>query len=94
LLREARRISLVDVDEFFEELREHAQRGRDILKELRYAGGGTCVGEYGVFIDLFVQGFDMAVEIASEVKFFEVKLDEFAPVVPTVVESKIRYISL
>ena len=94
LLRQARRISLVDVDEFFEELREHAQRGRDILKELRYAGAGTCVGEYGVFIDLFVQGFDMAVEIASEVKFFEVKLDEFAPVVPTVVESKIRYISL
>jgi hypothetical protein len=93
LMEEARKISQVEVDEFFEELDEHTRKGRDILKELRYTGAGTCVGEYGVFIDLFVQGFDMAVDIASEVKFFEVKLDEFAPVVPTVVQSEIRYIS-
>lgn len=91
MLQQAREAS--ELDEFFNELDEHTEIGRDILKELRYAGAGTCVGEYGVFIDLFVQGFDMAVDIASELKFFEVKLDEFAPVVPTTVESKIRYIS-
>jgi hypothetical protein len=91
MLQHAREAS--EVDEFFDELDEHTANGRDILKELRYTGAGTCVGEYGVFIDLFVQGFDMAVDIASELKFFEVKLDEFAPVVPTTVESKIHYIS-
>lgn len=93
LLREARKISQVDVDELFEAFDKHARRGRDILTELRYAGAGTCVGEHGVFIDLFVQGFDMAVDITSEVKFFEVKLDEFSPAVPFVVESHIRFIS-
>jgi hypothetical protein len=92
MLQDAR--AAQEVDEFFEELEEHTRKGRNILKELRYAGGGTCVGEYGVFIDLFVQGLDMAVEIASEVKFFEVKLDEFAPVIPDVVVSTTRYISV
>jgi hypothetical protein len=37
-------------------------------------------------IDLFVQGFDTAVDITPEVKFFEVKLDESSPAVPFVVE--------
>jgi hypothetical protein len=83
-----------EVDEFFWELEEHMQEGRYILKELRYTGGGTCVGEYGVFIDLFVQGFDMVVEIASEVKFFKVKLDEFAPIIPSVVESTTHHMSV
>jgi hypothetical protein len=92
LLQEARNISTVDVDQFFEELSLHARKGWQILTDLRYVGAGACIGEHGVFIDLFVQGFDMAVEIASEVKFFEVKLDEYAPVVPTVVESNIRFV--
>ena len=90
-MRDAKEAS--ELDEFFEELDEHAREGRNILKELRYAGAGACVGEYGVFVDLFVQGFDMAIDITSEVKFFEVKLDEFAPFVPATVQSKIRYMS-
>jgi hypothetical protein len=93
LLHEARRISQVDVDELFEELDKHACRGRDILKELKYVGAGACTGEYGVFIDLFVQGFEMAVDITSEVKFFEVKLDEYAPCLSTVIESEICFMS-
>jgi hypothetical protein len=51
-----------------------------------------CIGEYGVFINLFLQGFSMAVDIASELKFFNVKLDEFTPIIPTVVQSEIHYI--
>jgi hypothetical protein len=37
----------------------------------------------GVFIDLSIQGFNTVVDIASEVKFFGVKLDEFTPVIRT-----------
>jgi hypothetical protein len=33
-----------------------------------------------MLMDLFVQGFELAVGLASEIKFFEVKLDEYAPV--------------
>jgi hypothetical protein len=45
-----------------------------------------------VFIDPFIQGFNTALDIASEVKFCEVKLDEFAPVISTAVQSEIHYI--
>lgn len=78
------------MDEFFSDLDDHAKLGRFLLNRLKYAGAGECVGEYGVFIDLFVQGFDMAVEIASEVKFFEVKVDEHAPCLPHNAECQLR----
>lgn len=54
---------------------------------MKYVGGGNpCVGQYGVFIDLFTQGFELAVSIAEEVKFFEVKIDLHAPELPIACE--------
>ena len=43
--------------------------------------------------DLFLQGFDMVTAVTSEVKFFEVKLDEYAPSVPMTKVSDVRYYS-
>ena len=71
--------SQVAVDEPLVELAEHAHQGRDILTEIKYAGSGRCNEEYGVLMDLFVQGFELVVGLMSEIKFFEVKLDKYAP---------------
>lgn len=63
-------------DEVAEELAEHAIRGREILVELKYAGtAGRGSEEWGTLVDLYVQGFEIAVAITSEVKFIEVKLE-------------------
>jgi len=75
--------SQVAVDELFIQLAEHACQGRNILTEVKFAGSGRCDEEYGVLMDLFIQGFDLVVGLTSEVKFFEVKLDEFAPESPS-----------
>ena len=45
-------------------------------------GEGTCSGEYGTFIDLFSQGMALAVDITSEVKFFELKVKELVAGTP------------
>ncbi|KIM75797.1 hypothetical protein PILCRDRAFT_91919 [Piloderma croceum F 1598] len=82
LLDNATRESKVAIDELFLELEEHACEGRDILTDVKYAGSGRCDEEYGVLMDLFVQGFKLVVCLTSEIKFFEVKLDEFAPATP------------
>ena len=46
------------------------------MKALRQVGEGTCSGEYGTFIDLFSQGMALTIGITSEVKFFELKVEE------------------
>src|SRR5882724_10160597 len=75
--------SQVAVDELFIQLAEHTCQGSNILTEVKFAGSGRCDEEYGVLMDLFIQGFDLVVGLTSEVKFFEVKLDEFAPESPS-----------
>jgi hypothetical protein len=90
MLDSATRESQVAVDELFVELAEHASQGRDILTGVKYAGSGHCDEQYGVLMDLFVQGFELAVGLTSEVKFFEVKLDEFAPATPLNILSDVR----
>lgn len=44
----------------------------------------------GEITDLFMQGYDLVLAITSEVKFFEVKLDEYAPAVPMTKISDVR----
>lgn len=80
------------LDRFFKKMLEHARRGRYILKNLRFAGVGTCEGNLGDFIDLFTQGMSLAVDITSEVKFFEVKMDELVADVPCIAALKVRYL--
>ena len=57
-----------------------AYRVSDIrtLKVDLTVGEGACEGDYGTLIDLFSQGMALTVEITLEVKFFEVKIEEFA----------------
>lgn len=67
------------VDKFFKRIVEHARRGRYILKSLRSLAAGIQDGdEDGNFADLFLQGMELVMGITSEVKFFEVKIDELA----------------
>jgi hypothetical protein len=66
MLDKATRESQVATDELFLVLADHARQGRDILTELKYAGSGRCDEEYGVLMDLFVQGFELTV-IRSQV---------------------------
>ena len=75
--------SQVATDELFVQLGQHACEGQDILTDVKYAlGSGHCDEAYGVLIDLFVQGFELAVSLTLEIKFFEVKMDKYTPTTP------------
>lgn len=78
------------LDRFFHECKKHAHDGREILKDLKFVGNADIDGTYEEIRDLFLQGFDMAVAVASEVKFCEVKLDRYAPAGPALHLSDIR----
>jgi len=92
-LRVAREEGRVAVDEFFEACDKHAKAGREILMCLRAIGLSTRIGTVAEMRDIFLQTYDLVLAISSKVKFFEVKLDEFAPAVPMTKMSDIRYYS-
>lgn len=81
------------VDHFFTECEQHAKEGRDILHDLKFSAAVSCNSTPDEIRDLFLQGFDMVTAVTSEVKFFEVKLDEYAPSVPMTKISDVRYYS-
>jgi hypothetical protein len=64
--------------------------GREILRDLKFVASVSCNSTYNEIRDLFIQGFEMAIAVTSEVKFFEVKLDEYAPATPMSKLSDIR----
>ena len=41
-------------------------------------GSGLCDGNCGNFLNLFLQGMELVMDITSKVKFFKVKIDELA----------------
>ena len=65
-------------DTFFKKIVGHARQGRYILKMIQSLGSGFCDGDCGNFLDLFLQGMELVMDITSKVKFFEVKIDELA----------------
>jgi hypothetical protein len=81
------------IDHFFHNCETRAMQGRDILKDLKFMAAVSCNGTSDEIRDLFLQGYDMVIGVASEVKFFEVKLDEFAPAIPMTKLSDIRHYS-
>jgi hypothetical protein len=81
------------VDQFFTECERHVREGREILYDLKFMAAVSCDSTHDEIRDLFLQGYDMVMAVTSEVKFFEVKLDEFAPLVPMTKQSDIRYYS-
>ncbi|KAG1760560.1 hypothetical protein EV702DRAFT_985490, partial [Suillus placidus] len=72
------------VDMFFSICDDHVQSGREILGDLRKITAGYCRNGR-VMKDKFFQIYDMLTIVLLEVKFFEVKLDEYAPSIPTFV---------
>jgi len=78
------------VDAFFRNCEAHTMEGREILRDLKLVASVSCNSTYDEIRDLFIQGFEMAIAVTSEVKFFEVKLDEYAPATPMSKLSDIR----
>ena len=79
------------INTFFEKCDQHAKEGRDILRDLKFAAELQVDSTFDEIRDLFLQGYDMVLSVASEVKFFEVKLDEYCPAVPSTQCSDIRH---
>jgi hypothetical protein len=78
---------------FFHNCETHAMQGMDVLKGLKFVAPVPCNSTPDEVRDLFLQGYDMVIGVASEVKFFEVKLDEYAPAIPMTKLSDIRHYS-
>jgi hypothetical protein len=89
-LADAREKGRMVVDRFFLDLEEHAQEGRNLLRELKFVAEVSCNNTPDEIRDLFLQGYDMVITVTSEVKFCEVKLDEYAPAVPSTQMTNIR----
>lgn len=80
-LTAARQGGHVAIDEFFQWSQEHADNGRAILRDLQNMVDALHISTQEEIADLFVQGYQLTMDITSEVKFFEVKVNEFAPAV-------------
>ncbi|KAG2342579.1 hypothetical protein BDR05DRAFT_948930 [Suillus weaverae] len=78
------------VDTFLSICDDHVQSGQEILRDLRKITASYCRNGR-VMKDKFIQIYDMLTIILSELKFFEVKLDEYAPSIPTSRLSSICY---
>ena len=91
-LRRAREKSWGSADQFFKECETHARVGRRFIRALRQLVQELCRsrGPQDKLCDMFLQVFDLLITIVSEVKFFEVKLHEYAPSNPLSKCSDIR----
>lgn len=78
------------VDDFFSLCETHAQAGRDILGDLRNLVLAYCRSRRAQK-DRFLQLYEMLEVVLSEVRFFEIKLDEYAPSIPDSRLSSVRY---
>ena len=80
-LRQAREKSWGLADQFFRECEAHAHMGHHFICVLRQLVQELCHGRgsQDKLCDIFLQAFDLLVTVVSKVKFFEVKLHEYAP---------------
>jgi len=62
------------VHDFIDGTKQKIREGRDLLYDLKFLGEVSCNNTHDEIRDLFLQGYDMAIAITSQVKFFEVKL--------------------
>ncbi|KAI6134291.1 hypothetical protein EDD17DRAFT_1767709 [Pisolithus thermaeus] len=92
-LHKAHEKGLASTDCFFRECKIHAQEGCCFICFLQQAAGTACSMQWGHQLDIFLQIFDLLDVVLVEVKFFEVKLDEYAPAVPYSKVSDARYYS-
>jgi hypothetical protein len=67
------------VEIFFRACEDHVVAGWEILKDLKFAASVSCNSTHNEIQDLFLQGYEMVIATASEVKFFDKKLHQYAP---------------
>lgn len=77
-------------DRFLSGVLEHSTEGRYLLRDLKALGDAGLDSTPDEIRDLFMQGFELAVSTMAEVKFFELKLDQYAPTIPSTAVSHIR----
>ncbi|KAH7905209.1 hypothetical protein BJ138DRAFT_1018027, partial [Hygrophoropsis aurantiaca] len=80
-VRCARQQGPVEIDRFFSGCEYHVKKGRIILNQLRLFIQAPRKDNEADTIDVIIQAHDLSLEVLSELRFFEVKLDEYAPVV-------------
>ncbi|KAL4073072.1 hypothetical protein V8B97DRAFT_2022912 [Scleroderma yunnanense] len=83
-LHQAREKRWGSADQFFKECETHACIGCHLIHGLRQLVQELCHsrGSWDKLCDMFLQIFDLLIAIVSEVKFFKVKLHEYAPLNP------------
>ncbi|KAH7904898.1 hypothetical protein BJ138DRAFT_1106432 [Hygrophoropsis aurantiaca] len=69
----------------------HVKRGRILLGHLRSFIQSPRNQKQPDIIDQFIQAYDLSMELLSELRFFELKLDEYAPAVSSECLSEARY---
>ena len=69
-------------DSFFSQCVDHIEEGRQLLWLLRSITHKGFRGMGCKVLDLYEQVFDLLTSLLTEIRFFEVKLDEYAPVFP------------
>ncbi|KAI6011452.1 hypothetical protein BKA83DRAFT_4023819, partial [Pisolithus microcarpus] len=90
-LKHAQREGRLATDSFFLQCEVHVEEGRQLIWLLRSI---TCKGFRGVgyrVMDSYEQVFDLLTSLLTELHFFEVKLDNYAPISPLSQISEARY---
>ncbi|KAG0708407.1 hypothetical protein DFH29DRAFT_870940 [Suillus ampliporus] len=77
-------------DEFFAHCEDHVCKGRAILRDLQLLAHHPNKGPTQMK-DMYIQMYDLMSLVLTEVVFFEVKLEEYAPAVPLSKVSEVRY---
>ncbi|KAG1760640.1 hypothetical protein EDD22DRAFT_848374 [Suillus occidentalis] len=78
------------VSRFFDQCEQHTSGGRALLADLKRIAYAPCSNGRQAR-DRCIHLYDLVFDVLSEVKFFEVKLDEYAPAVPLSRLSSTRY---
>ncbi|KAG1724203.1 uncharacterized protein EDB91DRAFT_1062948 [Suillus paluster] len=79
-LRSAQDQGSGSVNDFFSQCKAHTTDGQQLLNELKHIAYSPCNGRLAR--DKCIQLHDLLSVVLSEVRFFEVKFDEYAPAVP------------
>ncbi|KAG1732781.1 hypothetical protein EDD22DRAFT_852685 [Suillus occidentalis] len=78
------------VSRFFDQCEQHTSGGRALLADLKRIAYAPCSNGRQAR-DRCIHLYDLVFDVLSEVKFFEVKLDEYVPAVPLSQLSSTQY---
>ncbi|KAH7908463.1 hypothetical protein BJ138DRAFT_1103478 [Hygrophoropsis aurantiaca] len=90
-LQRSREKGLDGVNRFFSECEKHTREGRQILRDIKKVSQGSWKGGETSIREQVICLHDLVLEVAREVKFFELKYNDYNPVVPIWKVSELRY---